>query len=272
MTTRRVHIRELSGWDLDDYEYRPRIGDDRLLRAQALVAQRPAFVQLDPVCSSESQRLKDLLEPHVSRAELLEEMSGLSWTLGVVDLRSLIAFQRRLYFSQGISHPLLPAAGDWPALVAYSFGTVKPPKLDKTHDRSGNTLILRSENPNTHIRITNDATFPITVHTGSPFFEVANYAGRWFLRDGYHRAFSLLKAGIHYVPAVIVDATTLEQLGATQPWFFPERILFSQTPPLVTDFLEDDLVSEYDRPRLIRTLRLTIEDTLVPESTAGEEA
>jgi hypothetical protein len=272
MTTRRVHIRELSGWDLDHYEYRPLVSHDKLLRAQALVAERPAFVQLNPVCATESHRLKNLLEPHASRTELLEEMSGLSWTLGIVDLRSLIAFQRRLYFPQGISHPLLPAAGDWAALVAHSFGTVKPPKLDKTHDRSANTVVLRSENPNTHIRITNDATFPVTVHTGSPFFEVASYAGRWFLRDGYHRAFSLLKAGIHCVPAVIVDTTTIEQLGANQPWFFPEKVLFSPTPPLVVDFLEDDLVNEYDRPRLIRTLRLTIEDTLAPESTAGEEA
>ncbi|MGO4514213.1 hypothetical protein AB4Y89_00365 [Terriglobus sp. 2YAB30_2] len=272
MTTRRVNIRELSGWDLDDYEYRPHVSDDKLLRARSRVAKRFAFVQLDAVCASESEQLKDLLEPHASRTDLLDEMSGLSWTLGIVDLRSLIAFQRRLYFPQGISYPLLPALGDWPALVALSFGTAKPPKFDKTHDSAGNTLVLRSENPNTHIRITNDANFPVTVHTGSPFFEVASYAGRWFLRDGYHRAFSLLKAGIDRVPAVIVKAETIEQLGANQPWFFPEKTLFSQAPPLVADFLEDDLVSEYDRPRLIRTLRLTIEDTLAPESATGEQA
>ncbi|WP_263418175.1 hypothetical protein [Terriglobus albidus] len=270
MTTKRVHIRELAGWDLDDYQYRPLINGDKLLRARAFLQHRPAFTQLDPVCASESHQLKDLLEPHASRSDLLEEMSGLSWTLGIVDLRSLIAFQRRLYFPQEISHPLPPAAGDWPALIEHSFGTVKPPEFDKTHDPSRNTLVLRSDNPNTHIRMTNDATFPITVHTGSPFFEVASYAGRWFLRDGYHRAYSLLKADIHHVPAVIINAETIEQVGANQPWFFPEKILFSQAPPLVTDFLEDDLVNEYDRPRLIRTLRLTIEDTLVPESKAGE--
>ena len=118
--------------------------------------------------------------------------------------------------------------------------------------------------------MTNDAAFPITVHTGSPFFEVASYAGRWFLRDGYHRAFSLLRADVHHVPAVVVHADTIEQLGANQPWFFPEKILFSRTPPFVKDFLEDDLINEYDRPRLIKTLRLTIEETLASESKAGE--
>lgn len=270
MSTKRVQIRELAGWDLDDYEYRPIITEDKLVRARTLAEQRHLFEQANPVLTSESYRLKDLLEHHAHRADLLEEMSGLSWTLGIVDLRSLIAFQRRLYFPNGFAHPPVPSADDWPALVAHSFGAAKPPEFERTHDRSRQTLILRSCNPNMHFRIANDATFPLTVHTGSPFFEIASFSDRWFLRDGYHRAFALLRAGVRHVPAVIVHAATIEQLGANQPWFFPETILFSQTPPLVADFLEDDLVVEYDRPRLIKTLRLTIEDTLAPESTAGE--
>jgi len=69
---------------------------------------------------------------------------------------------------------------------------------------------------------------------------------------------------------VIVQARTLEELGATRPWFFPEEVLFSPTPPRVTDFLDDNLVLEYDRIPLIKTLRVTVEETFVPAVSSGE--
>ena len=115
-----------------------------------------------------------------------------------------------------------------------------------------------------------DASSPIAIHAGSPFFEVAQYRERWFLRDGYHRAYSLLRAGVFRLPAVIVQARTLEELGATRPWFFPEEVLFSPTPPRVTDFLDDELVLEYDRIPLIKTLRVTVEEAFVPAVSSGE--
>lgn len=270
MNPRIVRIRELVGWDLDDYEYRPLPTQHHLARAQAVAARRFPFKEANAVLPSQTERLCELFSPHAGRADLLAEMSGLSWSLGVVDLRSLIAFQRRLYFSRELSQPPVPAADDWPALVDHSFGSTRPPEFERTHDSSSQTLILRSDNPNLHFRVTNDAAFPLSVHTGSPFFEIASFSGRWFLRDGYHRAYALMRAGVWEVPAVVVHASTIEELGANQPWFFPETILFSETPPLVADFLDDDLVLEYDRPRLIKTLRLTMEETLIPETTAGD--
>ena len=89
-----------------------------------------------------------------------------------------------------------------------------------------------------------------TVHAGSPFFEVALYRDRWFLRDGYHRAYALLKAGIFKLPAVIVQARTRAELGAVQPWFFSEETLLFvlSTARHLADFLNDALTLDYDRP------------------------
>jgi hypothetical protein len=136
--------------------------------------------------------------------------------------------------------------------------------------RCESAVLLRSGNPNLQLRISDDASSPIAVHAGSPFFEVAQYRERWFLRDGYHRAYSLLQAGVFRVPAVIVQARTLEELGAMRPWFFPEEVLFSPTPPRVTDFLDDELVLEYDRIPLIKTLRVAVEEAFVPAVSSGE--
>jgi hypothetical protein len=141
-----------------------------------------------------------------------------------------------------------------------------------SNDPASQVLVIRSNNPNLHVRTTGDASSPLRVHTGSPFFEVACFRERWFLRDGYHRAFAFLRAGVFEIPAVIVQAETIEELGAAQPWFFSEEVLFSADPPRVLDFLDDDLILEYDRPPLIKTLQITIGETFASAFPTGEQS
>ena len=270
MSAPMVKIRELAAWGLDDYEYRPKVlASEKLGDASRRIKNRPPAKQSNVLLET-PEPLLNLLTSHAERPDLLAEMSGLSWSLGVVDIRYLIAFQRRLSFRPDSTPVTVPAEQDWPALVNLAFGAAKPIKYELTHDRSTRTLILRSSNPNLHIATTNDVAFPLSIRTSGPFFEVACFRDRWFLRDGYHRAYALLRAGIYEVPAVIVKTSTMEELGASQPWFFPEKILFSDNPPHLVDFLEDDLVLEYTRPALIKTLRITMEEILAPATPKGE--
>jgi len=53
----------------------------------------------------------------------------------------------------------------------------------------------------------------------------------------------------------------MESLLFIQPWFFPEDVLYSAEPPRVIDFLDDAPVLEYKRSPLIKTLRITVEET-----------
>jgi len=105
---------------------------------------------------------------------------------------------------------------------------------------------------------------PISLHGGSPFFEVAEYRGRWFLRDGYHRAYTLLRANVFHLPAVIIYARTLAELGPIGQWFFAEEVLFGPTPPRIIDFLDDQLTIEYTRRRMLKTIRVTMEESFAP--------
>lgn len=70
---------------------------------------------------------------------------------------------------------------------------------------------------------------------------------------------------------MIVKARTLEELGASRPWFFAKEILLASSPPRIMDFLEDDLVLEYDRAPLLKTLRLTIEEIYNAVEIPGED-
>jgi hypothetical protein len=82
------------------------------------------------------------------------------------------------------------------------------------------------------------------------------------LRDGYHRAYRLLQAGVHRIPAVVIYARTVEEIGATEPWFFCEEQLFSDRPPRVMDFLDADLILRYERTALRKVIRIRVEESL----------
>jgi hypothetical protein len=85
----------------------------------------------------------------------------------------------------------------------------------------------------------------------------------------------LLRAGIFQLPAVVVRAKTLEELGAVKPRFFSESVLLADHPPFVKDFLNESLTIEYDRPSTIKTLRVTIEESItaaVTREVSGEQS
>jgi len=268
MNGRGAQVPELAGWGLDQDEYLPDFFDHRKpVDARALVGQRPPFQTENAVVDVEDSDLCNRLAELRLRLNLLEEMVGLEWSLGIVDLRLLLAFQRRLVLNPAAPGIPLPAADDWASLVDLSFGPPKPVVCDLI--RSEATILLQSGNLNLHFRISADSASPVILHGGSPFVEVARYRRRWFLRDGYHRAYALLRAGVFRLPAVIVEARSLEELGAGHPWFFKEKVLFSSSPPRVTGFLDDALVLEYDRTPLIKTLRLTMAEMFSPAASSG---
>lgn len=270
----RIRTLELIAWDIDHYVCRPEpIDDTRQTKAQETVVRRQVDPSASALCDDETQLLRETLDLQKSRHDLQSEMHGLVWSLGVVDLRRLLAFQRRLSFDVTLPPLTIPAQSDWCSLINTSFAAPDPVICDMVHDSEKKTVTLQSTNPNVQLRVMQDAAMPVAVSAGSPFFEVAQYQGRWFLRDGYHRAYNLLRAGIYRLPTVIVHARTLEELGAVHPRFFSEQTLFSQHPPFVTDFLNESLTIEYHRHPIIKTLRITMEETFtfpLPITTSGE--
>jgi hypothetical protein len=272
-----VDVYELIAWGLDDYPYRASAPEatqgylvQQVEQARLKLAQRSSEENCPALLASETESIKHLLAVSAQRADLQDEHQGLDWRLGVVDLRRLLAFQRRLVFSRILKHPPLPAQSDWASLISLAIGVPRGTEHRVLHH--DNTLgitdiSLHSSNPDLQLRIhqrrPGDAS-SLSLYGGSPFFEVAEFRGRWFLRDGYHRAYRLLQARVHHVPAVVIHARTIEELGATEPWFFSEEQLFSNRPPRVTDFLEEELVLRYQRPALRKVIRVRIEESLQP--------
>jgi hypothetical protein len=270
-----VTIHELMAWDLDEYPYRDSAEalttDEKFNRAKRTLLDRAGYTPCSALLNPETPRIRHLLDVHAQRTDLRREYDKLDWTLGVVDLRCLLAFQRRLVFDLESQLLQVPQQEDWPALLSFTLGSTRSIAYKMTVqeiDGQFSRFTLRSHNPDLQLRPLRDSELeefsPFSLYGGSPFFEVAELRGRWFLRDGYHRAYHLLQAGIHHLPAVVIHARTIDEVGATQPWFFNEEQLFSTHPPRVADFLEDALVLRYKRPRLMKTISIRIEESLEP--------
>lgn len=218
MTPTVVRIHELVAWGLDSE------ADRTLLAAEVIqnaVRVADAFVSMRTPYQPSSPRLRQVnsrIQMHLAdRAEGVirsGEFDGLDWELAIVDLKKLLAFQRRLGFDEG-RQTATPDPHDFESLL--------------------------------------DLTIPSgSLHPGctSPYLEVAFHRGRWFLRDGYHRSYGLLRRGIRCVPAVVVHARTIRELGAIGHKFFSEDILFSAPPPMLRDFTNEALTVRYFRNKL----------------------
>ena len=285
MSAPLVDIRELVAWDLDEYSFRESSTEydagaflDKVDHARQQLSVRAPHRERSPVLPEATERLQHLLKEASRREDMQEEYRGLDWTLGVVDLRCLLAFQRRLSFHSARNVPPVPQQQDWGDLTAFAFGSARSTqyRLKQYSDsRQGFPLEMYSYNPDLQLRLTMNSgcsdSLPLALHGGSPFLEVAGLRGRWFLRDGYHRAYLLLRAGVHTVPAVIVHARTVAELSATEPWFFHDAQLFSDRPPQVMDFLNEEMTFCYRRTALCKVIRICVEESLEPFDQLDEE-
>jgi hypothetical protein len=278
MTSPKVDVHELTAWGLDEYSYRDNaVGldstelDAQIRRASARLAERDPYATTSALLEQETRDIQPLLAMATQREDLHLEYQSLDWTLGVVDLRHLLAFQRRLIFSPSRQASLTPKQGDWPGLVSLAVGSQRGTEhllVRNDSDTDRLDIGLHSSNPDLQLRFTPQTSgcgaLPLSIYGGSPFFEVAELRGRWFLRDGYHRAYHLLQAGVDRIPAVVIYARNVEELGATTPWFFHEKQLFSDRPPRVTDFLDSRMVIRYERTALRKVIRIRVEESLEP--------
>lgn len=278
MNQSKVDVYELIAWDLDEYPYRSsatKFRDEeiakRVEQAQQRLARRKCYTSCPALLAEETENIEDLLAIAAQRTGLQEEYEGLDWTLGVVDLRRLLAFQRRLVFRQALDPSPTPKQDDWSELISLAMGSQRNTEHRLSWNRSatnGVDIKLHSDNPDLQLRVNQqngrNGHSPLVLYGGSSFFEVAEFRGRWFLRDGYHRAYRLLRAGVHRIPSVVIYSRTIEELGATEPWFFSEAQLFLDRPPQITDFLDDSLILQYERVALRKVIRIRVEELLQP--------
>ena len=277
MSQQHLEVRELAAWGYDPQPGRGSLASEQLedaaREAQRRLAMREPYEAESPVSAEECGFPPSALEERCKPVADSGEFEALNWRLDLVDLRKLIAFQRRVGFARGDGFQT-GEMNSWRNLLDLALPTTC---ASASHAFSaapdGKSLTIRTLSPNLAIRFAREPgsrldAVRLVAQVRSPFVEVASYRGRWFLRDGYHRAFLLLKQGIFHLPAVVICTETLAELGAVGQWFFAEDVLFSARPPMVTDFLDDKMVVRFSRPRAEKVVQISIQELREPALSA----
>lgn|SRR5574341_1059050 len=176
------------------------------------------------------------------------------WQVVIADLSKVIALQPHVLTEQAIQRATPVQAGDMLSIARFSLPIPSPRSLPFQFDPTKNAYVLSSPNPNLRLA----GQFQTSVQPGvtalgflvaemPSFMQVARYSGRFLLRDGYHRAYGLLKAGITRVPVYYKEFATSGELSLPQG-LFPHDVFLGDRPPTLSDYLNDDVSADIQMP------------------------
>jgi hypothetical protein len=98
---------------------------------------------------------------------------------------------------------------------------------------------------------------------GASYVQVARYQGRPFLRDGYHRAAGLLRAGVTRIPAVVIDAPSYQFVAPSAPSLFDHEVAFSDRAPKLPDFWDESVSADVLQPAVRKVVRMRADEFVV---------
>lgn len=172
----------------------------------------------------------------------------------MVDLRLVCAAQPTIYVEDAANRVRDLTANDVAGIAAITLPLHSPTTMPVAFDPHKNAWLFSSPNPNLRVA----GQFNVVLGNGIPgfgfavdialsFLQVAGMNGRYFLRDGYHRAYGLLAAGIHYAPALVKDFAAFEEVQMPAGLLPPPTYL-GPRPPLLVDYLDDTVATDTHLP------------------------
>lgn len=130
-----------------------------------------------------------------------------------------------------------------------------------------NGVQVTSRNPNVGAQIVTEQqegeTRVTVIIGGSPnFVQVKEYAGRYILKNGYHRVVRLFEAGHTHVPAVLSSADDWSDV-TMDDGHFDRDVILQDRPPMVKDFFAG-WAEQVTQPATNTVVRVLQETTEIP--------
>jgi hypothetical protein len=166
-----------------------------------------------------------------------------SGEIRIVDLSRVCAAQPQILIEDAITRVRGLSAADLQGIAAITLPLPTHEPVPVTFDPHKNAWLLGSPNPN--LRVVGHfnssvgpgySAFGFAVGLQKSYMQVAGLNGRYFLRDGYHRAYGLLAAGITHAPALVKDFGMLEEVQMP-PGMLPQSAYMGDRPPTLMDYL-----------------------------------
>jgi hypothetical protein len=183
------------------------------------------------------------------------------WDLALVDLSRVCAFQPTVRIAHAEERVAAALGEDWAGLARLTVPVAPSGRLRASFDEARNAWVIVS--PNRNLRLIGRFTAPVpgsplggesgdtpgfgfVVTVAPSYLQVAEFCGRYILRDGYHRALGLLAAGVPVVPALVCSLGAIEQLNV--PGTLPQEGFLGAQPPLLPDYFLDDVAVDVLTP------------------------
>jgi hypothetical protein len=224
---------------------------ERVEAARAVVAEREPGIDQDGMIDATDPALATIVErlrQQPDTGAFWEE----GWTARVADLTRVCSLQQSVASQQAGDRVSEVDPDDLVSIAAVTLPAPSTAEIPAQFDEQRKAWIITAPNPN--LRITgamngpseNGPVFGFPVAVLPSFLQVARHHGRYVLRDGYHRAFGLLARGITRAPAFVRDFG-VGPLG-TAAGLFATDVYLGDRPPLLSDFLDDEVAADVDVP------------------------
>ena len=216
--------------------------------ARQQMQARAEYAEPTPALEPLPAELQERGQALMQRPEIVAAFEGHAWTVGIADLRQLLSYPEVGFQRRGGARAAALDGADWQALFSFCLPVEGGPlPMPATVDPDGKGIAFSSPNPKLRVDGSTFATvngqpfFGFRISFGLPFVQVVEYRERWFLQDGYHRCYGLLRRGIAHVPCIFIHAREGRQFGGAAPGFFRAEVLFGARPPFLRDLLDDEV-------------------------------
>jgi hypothetical protein len=215
-------------------------------QARGAVAARSDGIAQDNLVIDYPAGLKDHVEAlrdNLTAAQMFAE----GWAVGLVDLTRVCAFQPLVFCDQAIDRVQGVEESDISTIAAVTLPLAEHVQLPIQFDQIRQAWVVASANPNLRVASSvgpiptnpGGTALGFAIAVGQSFLQVGRYRRRYFLRDGYHRAFGLLSRGINIVPAFVRDMGSFEELMPDPRAMLPQDSYQGPRPPVLPDYLDD---------------------------------
>jgi len=230
--------------------------------ARERLQARPAYNLPTPTLEPLPEELRARGEALLQRPDVTGAFAGYNLSVGMANLHNVLSFQKNI-LADGVERVSTVDLGDPQALFSACLpDAAEPIQMSGLLDNDGKAFSISSTNPNLRImgsqlaNINGQPFYGFAIGFGLPFVQVVEYQGRWFIRDGYHRTFGLLRKGAERIPCLFIRAHDAQQFGGTAPLHIRGETLFGAHPPFLKDFLDDEVSASAVRPLTGKVLRI----------------
>lgn len=212
-------------------------------RGRKLFESAPPWADMERVVIEKLPDCLSAVATEIRRLDMFRAVvQDLPHEIAVVSLGELVAFQFTIDRPYSASYRV-PDEPSLEAIAEITLPRTAPAfPVNVSADPGGVTVSA----PGPNLRIAGMGVEPtpaglpkltLELTFGTPFVQVAEFQGRMILRDGYHRAVSLLSQGVTHAPVIVLRCTDYAQTGGLGGFFFAPRIVMGPKPPLVKHYL-----------------------------------